>query len=245
MDGHPDLLRSRPTQDFLYRGLYRNFARFLPHVRALMAEAKEEHGQRGAELACIAAISPSALVSERERADARRMIEDVLSGPPPWRRGAARVYALNLTRGPSQECLSGLLRLLDDEDGQVRRHVAGVFGRLRGDHLLSLRGFLEAYASSRSLQAGLKPFAAYLWEHGALDPPWTLSIVDAVLDNPHEEDAVPRFVGVEELIRLVLRVYADPTARGATRSRAMDVFDRLMVRHAGQAHAILEEWDRR
>ena len=245
MDGHPDLLRSHDTQGFLYYALYKNFGRLLPYIRALMAQAKEEHQQRGSELACIAAISPSALESEEERGEARRLTEEILSGPPPWRRGAARVFATNLTRGPSQQCLSGLLRLLDDEDGQVRQHIAGVFHRLRGDHLFSLRGFVEAFSSSRSLQAGLKPFAEYLWEHGTLDPPWMISIVDDALAIPHEEDAGRRFMGVEELIRLVLRVYVDPTARSSTRSQAMDVFDRLMERHAGQAKAILEEWDRR
>jgi len=245
MDGHPDLLRSHDTREFLYHGLYKNFGRLSPCIRALMAQAEEEHRQRGAELACIAAISPSALESEEERGEARRLTAEILSGPPPWRRGAARVFAENLTLGPAQQCLPGLLRLLDDEDGRVRQQVAGAFHRLRGDHLFSLRGFVEAFASSRSLRAGLKPFAEYLWEHGTLDPPWTISIVDAALANPHEEDAGRRFMGVEELIRLVLRVHVDPTARAATRARAMDVFDRIMERHAGQANAILEEWDRR
>lgn len=245
MDGHPALLRAHSTQQFLYYGLYKNFARLKPYIRALMSEAKEEHSQRGAELACIAAISPAALESEGERAEARRMADEALSGPPTWRRGATRVLALNLVRGSSLEYLPGLIRLLDDEDSRVRHHVAGVFHRLRGEHLFDLRGFIETFASSRSLQVGLKRFAEYLWEHGTLDPSWTLGIVDAVLANSHEEDTRPRFMGVEELIRLVLRVYADPTARGTTRERAMDVFDRLMEQHAGQAHAILKEWDRR
>jgi hypothetical protein len=46
-------------------------------------------------------------------------------------------------------------------------------------------------------------------------------------------------------VRLVLRIYTDPTADAAIKSRAMDAFDRLMERYAYEALRALEEWDRR
>ena len=90
MDGHAALLRSPyVTHEFLYRGFYKNFGRIKPFLRALMNEDKEEQRQRGAELACIAAICPLALESADAQAEARQLAEEVLTGLPPWRRGSA------------------------------------------------------------------------------------------------------------------------------------------------------------
>ncbi len=41
------------------------------------------------------------------------------------------------------------------------------------------------------------------------------------------------------------RLYTDPTADAAIKSRAMDSFDRLMKRYSFEAQRALEEWDRR
>jgi hypothetical protein len=49
--------------------------------------------------------------------------------------------------------------------------------------------------------------------------------------------------GSEELVRLVIRIYTDPTADGLRRENATDLFDRLMG-SSGYAWRVLEEWDR-
>ncbi len=64
-----------------------------------------------------------------------------------------------------------------------------------------------------------------------------------MLDNQHQIEHLRR--GGEELVRLVLRLYTDPTADAATKSRAMDAFDKLMERYAYEAQRALDEWDRR
>src|SRR4051794_41111747 len=96
MVGHAALLRSATTQDYLYYGFYKNFGKIKPFIRALMNEADEEHQQRGAELACIASISPHALESPDAQSDSRQMAEEAMTGPAPWRRGAAHTYAANV-----------------------------------------------------------------------------------------------------------------------------------------------------
>ena len=88
MQGHPTLLRSHATREFLYYGMHKNFGRLKPFVQAMMTETSEEHQQRGAELACIAAISPLAIESPEEISDARRIAADAAGGLAPWRRGA-------------------------------------------------------------------------------------------------------------------------------------------------------------
>jgi hypothetical protein len=243
MEGHSALLHSRDVWNFLYYGIYKYFARMKPFIRALMAEDNEACQQRGAELGCIAAMSPSALDSAEERISAQALAREVMTGPATWRRGAARLYSHHIADGPSS--VSELKKLLNDEDVEVRRFISGAFYSLRGEHIFSLRQFIEAFAASRSLHARIHGFAQYLWEYGSLDPSWTLSVIEMILDNEYPVDESPRWVGGEELIRLVLRIYNDPAADGATCKQAMDVFDRLMERYTGQAQKVLGEWDRR
>ena len=154
------------------------------------------------------------------------------------------MYAANVARQSADDCVNGLTRLLDDEDEQVRNQVVGFFGELRGDHLLTLRDFLKAFASSRSLHHGLRKLADFLLENGLLDAETTLSLVEKAIENGLEPGPKQRYFDGEGLIRAVLRIYSDPVADERTRTRAMNVFDALMDRYAAWANNLLEEWDR-
>ncbi|MFL6227832.1 MAG: hypothetical protein ACJ741_03525 [Pyrinomonadaceae bacterium] len=246
LDGHPALLRSHFTQEFLRYGLYRHFESMRPYIVALMNGEHESLQQRGAELACIAAISPAPSGAEEGRGDADALAEGTLTGPPPWRRGAAHVYAANITTEVSASCENVLRRLMGDEDKEVRQFVNGVFHRLRDEHFLQLRDLIEAFAASRSLSEETHWFTDFLWEHGILDPPFSLSVVESLLGNERRKVEEPAFriTGGEEIVRLVLRIYTDPSSADL-RGLAMDVFDRLMDIFAGQAQIVLGEWDRR
>jgi hypothetical protein len=244
MTGHPTLLRSQRTQEFLYHGFYKNFGRLAPFIRALMDEPAKEHAQRGAELACIAAISPLAIESLGAHALALGMAEEAINGPTAWRRGAARVYTTNLHNGSPNECLRGLSRLLDDEDDSVRYQVGGLFASLPGSYLRDQREFLARFASSRCLVEGMRHLAKYLWGHWQVEPETTLALICTALDSEYEPAKTNRHFDAEELIRVVLRVYADPGSSEAVCRTAMDVFDKLMSRYSVWAQKILEEWDR-
>jgi hypothetical protein len=244
MVGHPELLRSHYTQEFLYYGIYKYFARMKPFIEALMNGQDEMSQQRGAELACIAMLSPLALESDQEHADAKRLADIAISGRATWRRGAARVYTHNITSESSKICIEELYKLLDDEDVEVRRSIIEVFSFLRGDHMISMRQFLNAYASSRSIQEGMDQFAEYLWEYGQLDPRWSLSVVEIILNNEQLPEDGPWLSGSEELTRLALRIHTDQTVEPITRRQAMDVFDKLMELSFFEAQRALEEWDR-
>jgi hypothetical protein len=69
--------------------------------------------------------------------------------------------------------------------------------------------------------------------------------VEAVLNNPYSQESELRFAGGEELIRLVLRVYTDPTVEESTHEKAMDLFDRLLEKFSWSGQRVLQEWDRR
>jgi hypothetical protein len=243
MEGHPRLLQSRDVREFLYYGFYKNYVRMEPFITALMNDETEQAQQWGAELACIAFISPGALESDDARDKARNLAEKALSGPPTWRRGAARIYAHNIARGSSEVCVKNLEDLLDDEDKDVQNQVSGVFYRLGDEQIFALGEFIQTFAASPMLHSNMHQFAKYLWEHGQLDPSWAFSVVETVLDNKFQPAETPWLVGGEELIRLILGIYNNPSSASEIRGQAMNLFDRLMERHAGDAQKVLKEWD--
>src|SRR5205085_11606328 len=81
MDGHPALLRSHFTQEFLRYGLYRHYERMKPYIVELMNGDHESLQQQGAELACIAAISPAPPDSGEGRGDVDALAESTITGP--------------------------------------------------------------------------------------------------------------------------------------------------------------------
>ena len=245
MDGHPALLCDHDATTFMYYGSYKHFSRMEPYIRALMHHGGEQCAQRGAELACVAAISSaSTLGSDEALFTAWAMAEDAIVGQPALRRGAANVYARNMDSRQSAFCARVLSRLLDDEDDKVRRLVGDAFSHARGARDPETRRLVEKFASSHALADGEDDFAEYLWEYGPDDPHWALSVLETMLDNQHPVEPLRRRGG-EELVRLVLRLYTDPTADAAIKSRAMDAFDRLMERYSYEAQRAIEEWDRR
>jgi hypothetical protein len=244
MDSHPALLCDHDATSFMYYGSYDHFSRMEPHVRALMNHGDEKCAQRGAELICVAAISSAnALGSDEDLSTARALAESAVTGPPALRRGAAQIYARNMDSRQSDACARELIRLLDDEDDAVRRLVGSAFSHARGVGDPGTRRFVEEFAASRALAGKEDDFAEYLWEYGPDDSSWALSVLEAALDNRHSVGPIRR--GGEQFVRLVLRIYTDPTADATIGSRAMDAFDRVMERYAYEAQRALEEWDRR
>jgi hypothetical protein len=243
----PRLLASDRTSDFIYYGMYLNYPKMKPFIRALMDEESETHQQRGAELACIAAISSKIFVSPEEQSDADALAVEVISGKVEWRRGAARIFSRNVSHASSQagrdRSKEGLLKLLDDEDKGVQQHIRHIFHDLDEGFVFSGRDLIKAYAASRLMQEGSHQFTEFLWKHGTLDPPWALTIVNQVLDNLRQPNHSFYFHGSEHLIRLALRIYTDPLSDEPLRSHAMDAFDRLMERFARSAQRVLEQWD--
>jgi hypothetical protein len=243
--GHQALLRSHYTDEFLYHGFFKHYKRMEPFIIGMMNEGGERVQQRGAELACIASLSPQAFESPEAQRDAQELALRTHAGHAPWRRGAARVYAANITGSTSEQCARELVKFLDDEDEQVRGFASDPFRALEEEHIFSLRGYIESYAASRSLNSGLLELAEYLWKHGPIDPQWALSVIELILGNSHAEASELHFAGGEELIRLVLRVYSDPLGGTQLREHAMNVFDCLLMRSPGPGQTVLQEFDRR
>jgi hypothetical protein len=246
MEGHSDpLLCSQPVPEFLHYGSYKYFSRMKPFVQTMMEDEDEKCRQRGAELACIAAISShNTLGSEENLAAARQLANEAANGPAVLRRGAARVYAHNLNGERSAYCARELSQFLNDEDDNVRDNAAQAFYHTRGTHSPGLREFVEAFAASRALRAGEQEFSEYLWKYGLEDPTWTLIVLQIVSENEYKQESHYSLAG-GKLVRLALRLYTDPTANHAQRAHAMNIFDGLMERYTYEAQSVLDEWDRK
>lgn len=65
LNGYEGIVCSHFADDFIYRALYKQFARIRPYIQIMMEAEIDACRQRGAELACIAAISPRALEEVR------------------------------------------------------------------------------------------------------------------------------------------------------------------------------------
>jgi hypothetical protein len=179
-------------------------------------------------------------------ADAEALANTTLVGPVPWRRGAARIYAHNIDTDSSTLCTQQLNQLLNDTDQQVKQTISGMFQRLGDVHVTTLRTFIETYVASPAAHTRTRAFAEFLWEHGVVDPEWTISVIQIFLNNRTEPLEVSQFMGgAEALIRTVLWAYTDPTIDDTLRQQSMNLFDQLMEYYTPYAQNALSEWDRR
>ena len=246
MKGHEELICSHYADDFTYHALHKQYGRVHPYIQLMMDAEDQECQQRGAELACIASISPQALETETNIEAARKVAEEILTGKVAWRRGAARIYAFNIVDGPREQCATALTMLLNDEDAQVSRYISSLFHRLRAEHMTELQSFIKEFARSRAFQELSHFFAKYLWENSTISPELTLSLIAIALQNSYSQEKAYRgHRSGEEFVRSVLHIYNDPTSDEVLRHSAMDIFDQLMKRFPSQSQQVLDEWDKR
>jgi len=246
MNGHPRLLQSPPTHKFLHRCTRHHFFRIRPFIEQMLADTDHNNTrQNGAALACLAAFDHS---------EAEELVRRVLSGDAVMRRGAAQVYARNLAHPALSQscrelCRERLTFLMHDPDENVRSSVGNCFEYLKNSDFYSVQDFVRAYAFSPALAVSSRKYIVYL-----------LDIVEHEHKLPLE--AAERYLGIEEskrkvgersrldgaegdeLTRLILNVYTH-TLDGITKSRSLELFERLLVAGSLYAHNALSDWDRR
>jgi hypothetical protein len=146
-----------------------------------------------------------------------------------------------------QVCREHLLQLMYDPDEQVRGHVGRCFEYLRPEHLNRLRPFIEQFLASPALMSGAEHLVKYLAPLAADAPDLALTVAERILDVAGSEVTDVRraaFILERNLVRLPLMVYthaSDPDRK----SRAMDMFERLLLLGSRTAHQALADWDRR
>jgi len=164
------------------------------------------------------------------------------------RQGAAQVYARNLERQDlGAVCQEHLMQLMYDPDEQVRAHVGECFRYLHPEHLDQLRSFIEEFLASPALMNGAEHLVEYLAPLALDVPDLALVVTECILDAAGSDVTDMRTtwsILERDLVRLPLTVYthaSDPVKK----SRAMDLFEHLLLLGSRSAHQALADWDRR
>ena len=89
--------------------------------------------------------------------------------------------------------------------------VGWVLGRIRDWHALAAVELFEL------LMREVPASEVGTWEYGPNDSPWALPVLGTALDSKHRTNPLRRSGG-ERFVRLVIRIYADPTADVVTKS---------------------------
>lgn len=239
LEGHPALLQNSLVHEFLYRTYYHHFPRIRPVIEALLASSDEATRQAGARLACLAAF---------QYADAHDLVEGVMQGDTAMRRGAAQVYARNLEKPEVRDvCQAQLVILMHDPEEAVRTHVGESFRHLQAEHFDELRPFVEQFLTSPALSEGASHVIEYLQALAIEEHETVLAASAHILDVAGDQILDIRTslsVYEDDLVRLPLAVYTHATDPGV-KSRAMDLFERMLLMGSREAHQALSDWDRR
>jgi hypothetical protein len=242
MEGHPRLLQLNETARFLQRSYRLHFDRLRSFIERMLEDTSNETTrQNGAALACLAAF---------ESENASDLTERAIKGDAVMRRGAAQVYARNLTEDRVQStCRQRLLTLMGDPDEDVRASVGNCFQFLRSEQLAPLKDFIEAYIASQALATSSRQLVTFLKPIAPDEPKLALVVTQRILDsdsfsNPMANRRGATLAGEDDLTSLVLTAYThSPDA--VTEEHAMDLFERLLTSGSYTARTALQDWDRR
>ncbi len=163
------------------------------------------------------------------------------------RRGAAQVYAVNLyITGVREVCLARLTELVRDDDVLVRQIVSTCFERLREEDFSDVRAFTETFIALPVFVENGQRLLHYLKGLVMGEPELVLSVAEHVLDVVGTDTGFRNTVAPFEsdVVALALGVYTH-TRDTDLKSRAMDLFERLLTMGSSDADRALQDWDRR
>lgn len=236
--GHPELLRELGTQQCIYRALHRNPEKVLADIETLLSDADAEVRESAATLACLAAF---------ETPKAHPMRDACLAGAPELRKGAATVYAANLSDSRvGEECRTRLTAYFDDDDSTVRHKSVGFLSKLKPETLVSLEGVVTLWAASKAVDEGADNIAHSLNKHPVANPALTLAVTEKILDALGRE-----VVNIQTrhgmiaylLVPALLNVYRHTTDT-AIRKKALDLFERFEALGTDQISKAYDSYDR-
>lgn len=232
-------LRQQGAYDFIYYSLPRHTERAFWAIKSMLADrVSNQAREAGAKLACLAALDNSAAGQWRDKA---------LCGDAAMRKGAAIVYAANITNSQvGKECQSRLELLMNDDDQNVRAAVATFPREIDGPRLWEVRAFMRRWVLSRSAEEGAEDVARLLEQHPLVDPQLTLDLAErftALLSSPITETRTRHGTLSYHLVPAILNVYHRTTDTGE-RNRAMDLFERLEELGCPETQQALEAIDR-
>ncbi len=214
-----------------------NIVDMLKYVESLTLSDLEKAQEAAGRLATIAyLVTP----------DGRYLYSRCIRGDVTLRQGVAEVLARNVDRPDLlQKCLPGLRKLMSDTDKNVREKVGEVFEYLPSP-TNSIKRFVHSFLHSRSLVDATRDCMKYAERIHLEYPRIALTIAERIqLELGKDIVDIQKATALldDDLVNLVISIH---THSGATKlkSRAMDVFERVMDLGSHYARRALEAVDR-
>lgn len=232
LERHPQLLEDLFTYRFLGWATFYHFELFGKHIETMLDSQIEHVRQEGARLATQAALANNG---------AKDLEQRVLSGDVVMRRGAAHTYAAYL-RVPKWQNISEkhLRELMYDTDEEVQKQVAFSFTYLKPEHMDVLRSFILDFLKSPAVARDTHHLIEFVKPLSIYEHDLALEVTESVL-RAIEERRIVDFWD-DDLVSLPLAVY-NRSLDEITKSRAIELFERLLRLGIRGAKEALSEWD--
>ena len=232
------LLATHHIEIFLKYATQTHFRQVEPILLRMLESEHDDVATAGARWACYASLSVEEAVP---------LAEQVTSGSPAQRLGAAEVYSVNLKASSLRSiCEETLIKLFSDPDADVRREATRCFYELEGRELRDSEDFVRAYIRSPAFDAGHNPLFDALEKCAVNIPDVTLMACERVFELASEDIGdISSAKGMysSSIVKLTLRVYSR-NADSSIRSRCLDLIDKMTLAGAHGLDVISEEFDR-
>ncbi|MGN8229695.1 NACHT domain-containing protein [Paenibacillus polymyxa] len=247
--GYPQLYQMPYTADFLYWAMGSPFKQLIPHFQELLNCENKEVQQRGAELVALSLISENLFENQDVQGEMEDFFRKSFIGPPPQRRGLARIFSHNILNNSNKLLLDGLKKLFNDEDMDVQRQSAWFLYNIKHKEKSfteSARTIIGELVKSQAAISSGYILSTLLWEQGKDYPGWTLAVINDLLKNDYIRSSSGwNRIDSTKLIHAIMNIYTDPFSDVKIKTQAMDTFDNLLRLYSIQALNILTDWDRR
>jgi len=237
VESRPELLACHVSHNFIHYAMGQSVHEMLKHVESLIDSDLEEAREAAGRLAAIAyLVTPHG----------RYLYSRCMRGDVALRQGVAKVLARNVDRPDLlQKCLIGLRKLMNDPDKNVREKVGEVFEYLPLP-VKPIKHFVQSFLHSRSLVDATRDCMKYAERIQLEHPGIALTIAERIqLELGKDIVDIQKATALldDDLVNLAVSIH---THSGALKlkSRAMDVFERVMDLGSHYASRALEAVDR-
>jgi hypothetical protein len=233
----PDvLLAARPAERFLHFALRTHFEAIAPVIERMLNSPAPAVREVGGRQACFAAL---------DHEEAAELASRAVGGDVKTRKGAAQVFAANVTSATFREfCVEGLMRLFHDDDAEVREEAAECFRFLDGERLDEFGDLIGSFIESPAFADD-----HFHLLHAIENSPIDLSretvaagraFIDRIIGPEREGGSRTRPLHSSTLSTLLMRAYGRASDADLRRG-ALDVMDDLL---AAQVYGIERELQR-
>ena len=233
VEGRPELLACHVSHNFIHYAMGQSIHEMLKHVESLIDSDLEEVREAAGRLAAIAyLVTPHG----------RYLYSRCMRGDIALRQGVTKVLARNVDRPDLlQKCLIGLRKLMDGPDKNVREKVGEVFKYLPLP-VKPIKHFVQDFLHSRSLVDTARDCMEYAERIQLEYPGIALTIAERIqLELGKDIVDIQKATALldDDLVNLTISIY---THSGAPKlkSRAMDIFERVMDLGSHHASKALE-----